>query len=140
MSIRLPSKPFEQYTGRLRLFTGNAHPALAYSIAHHLGVPIGEINCSRFNDGEIRVQVEESARGNDVFLIQPTCAPVNDNLMELLIMIDAFRRASAERITVVLPYYGYAPAGQKDQAPRTGHRSSGRRPDHRSGDHARGLH
>ena len=68
---------------------------------------------SRFNDGEIRVQVEESARGNDVFIIQPTCAPVNDNLMELLIMIDAFRRASAERITVVMPYYGYARQDKK---------------------------
>jgi ribose-phosphate pyrophosphokinase len=97
----------------LRLFTGNSHPALAASIAQHLGVPLGEITCTTFNDGEIRVQVDESARGNDVFIVQPTCAPVNDNLMELLIMIDAFRRASAQRITVVLPYYGYARQDKK---------------------------
>jgi ribose-phosphate pyrophosphokinase len=113
MSHHLPSKPFEEYTGRLRLFSGNAHPALAQSIAEHLGVPLGGITCSRFNDGEIRVQIDESARGNDVFIIQPTCSPVNDNLMELLIMIDAFRRASADRITVVLPYYGYARQDKK---------------------------
>ena len=97
----------------LRLFTGNAHPALSQSIAQHLGVPLGEITCTTFNDGEIRVQVDESARGNDIFIVQPTCAPVNDNLMELLIMVDAFRRASAQRITVVLPYYGYARQDKK---------------------------
>lgn len=97
----------------LRLFSGNAHPALSASIAHSLGVPLGEMTCTRFNDGEIRVQVDESARGTDVFIIQPTCGPVNDNLMELLIMIDAFRRASAQRITVVLPYYGYARQDKK---------------------------
>ena len=97
----------------LRLFTGNAHPVLASRIAEHLGVRLGAMTTTRFNDGEIRVQVEESARGMDVFIVQPTCAPVNDNLMELLIMIDAFRRASAERITVVLPYYGYARQDKK---------------------------
>ena len=97
----------------LRLFTGNAHPTLAASIAYHLGVSVGDMTTTRFNDGEIRVQVEESARGTDVFIVQPTCGPVNDNLMELLIMIDAFRRASAERITVVLPYYGYARQDKK---------------------------
>ena len=97
----------------LRLFTGNAHPRLAESIAHHAGVPLGEVMVKRFNDGEIRVQVEESARGNDIFIVQPTCAPVNDNLMELLILVDAFRRASAQRVTVVLPYYGYARQDKK---------------------------
>jgi ribose-phosphate pyrophosphokinase len=97
----------------LRLFAGNAHPALAKSIAHHAGVPLGEMMITRFNDGEIRVQVEESARGNDIFIVQPTSAPVNDNLMELLIMVDAFRRASAQKITVVLPYYGYARQDKK---------------------------
>jgi ribose-phosphate pyrophosphokinase len=97
----------------LRLFSGNSHPALAKSIAKHLGVPLGEMTCTRFNDGEIRVQVDESARGTDVFIVQPTCSPVNDNLMELLIMVDAFRRASAQRITVVLPYYGYARQDKK---------------------------
>lgn len=97
----------------LRLFAGNAHPALAKAIAHHAGVPLGEMMITRFNDGEIRVQVEESARGNDIFIVQPTSAPVNDNLMELLIMVDAFRRASAQKITVVLPYYGYARQDKK---------------------------
>ncbi|MDX1933966.1 MAG: ribose-phosphate pyrophosphokinase [Capsulimonadales bacterium] len=99
--------------GTLRVFSGNAHPALAASIAEHLGVTLGKMICTRFNDGEIRVQVDESARGMDVFIIQPTCYPVNDNLMELLILIDAFRRASAHRITVVLPYYGYARQDKK---------------------------
>lgn len=101
------------YSDSLRVFSGNAHPQLSASIAEHLGVPVGEMVTTRFNDGEIRVQVEESARGTDVFIVQPTCRPVNDNLMELLIMIDAFRRASAERITVVLPYYGYARQDKK---------------------------
>lgn len=97
----------------LRLFSGNANSELAEKIAHILGMPLGNLLCSRFSDGEIRVQVEESARGMDVFVIQPTCAPVNDNLMELLIMLDAFRRASARRITAVIPYYGYARQDKK---------------------------
>ncbi len=97
----------------MRLFAGNAHTVLAANIAFHLGAGLGEMSTTTFNDGEIRVQVEESARGLDVFIVQPTCAPVNDNLMELLIMIDAFRRASADRITVVLPYYGYARQDKK---------------------------
>jgi ribose-phosphate pyrophosphokinase len=105
--------PAHHYSDSLRLFTGNAHPQLARDIARHLGVPVGDMVTTQFNDGEIRVQVEESARGTDVFIVQPTCGPVNDNLMELLIMIDAFRRASAERITVVLPYYGYARQDKK---------------------------
>jgi len=97
----------------LRLFTGNANPALARKIADALGVALGCITVTKFADGEIQVKIEESARGLDVFLIQPTCHPVNDNLMELLIMLDAFRRASARRITVVLPYYGYARQDKK---------------------------
>lgn len=97
----------------LRVFSGNAHPELSKKIASHLGVSVGAMVSTRFNDGEIRVQVEESARGMDVFIVQPTCGPVNDNLMELLIMIDAFRRASAKSITVVLPYYGYARQDKK---------------------------
>ena len=100
-------------TSNLRIFTGNANPALAASIAGELNVPLGEIHVSHFSDGEISVKIEESARGQDIFIVQPTCAPVNDNLMELLIMIDAFRRASAQRITVVLPYYGYARQDKK---------------------------
>ncbi len=97
----------------LRIFTGNANPALAASIAAELQTPLGEICVKQFADGEIFVKIEESARGQDIFLVQPTCFPVNDNLMELLIMIDAFRRASARRITVVLPYYGYARQDKK---------------------------
>jgi len=97
----------------LKLFSGNANPELARKIADYLGIQMGKISCSRFSDGEIKVQVNESARGCDVFIIQPTCAPANDNIMELLIMLDAFRRASARRVTVVLSYYGYARQDKK---------------------------
>jgi len=97
----------------LRIFSGNANQELAASIANELGCGLGEIYVKPFSDGEISVKIEESARGQDIFIVQPTCEPVNDNLMELLIMIDAFRRASAQRITVVLPYYGYARQDKK---------------------------
>ncbi len=100
-------------TYSLRIFTGNANPELAAKIARELRTPLGEITVKHFSDGEICVQIEESARGQDIFIVQPTCYPVNDNLMELMIMIDAFRRASARRITVVLPYYGYARQDKK---------------------------
>jgi len=96
-----------------RIFTGSANPELARNIASELGVELGLITVKQFSDGEICVKIEESARGLDVFIVQPTCHPVNNNLMELLIMIDAFRRASARRITVVLPYYGYARQDKK---------------------------
>ncbi len=99
----------------LRIFTGNANPALATAIAEDLNSPLGAIMVKKFSDGEISVKIDESARGQDIFIVQPTCYPVNDNLMELLIMIDAFRRASAQRITVVLPYYGYARQDKKMQ-------------------------
>lgn len=97
----------------LRIFTGNANPVLAKKIADHLEVALGCITVRKFADGEIEVRIEESARGLDVFIVQPTCHPINDNMMELLIMLDAFRRASARRITVVLPYYGYARQDKK---------------------------
>jgi ribose-phosphate pyrophosphokinase len=97
----------------MKLFTGNAHPQLAQRVADNLGIELGKITATRFSDGEIRVLVDESARGNDVFIIQPTCRPTNDNVMELFIMLDAFRRASARRITVVVPYYGYARQDKK---------------------------
>ncbi len=97
----------------LRIFTGNANPKLAAAIAAELHTPLGEIVVKQFSDGEICVKIEESARGQDIFIVQPTCNSVNDNLMEVLIMIDAFRRASASRITVVLPYYGYARQDKK---------------------------
>ncbi len=100
-------------SGELRIFTGNANPALGSKIADELGLPLGRLNLTRFADGEIRAMVEESARGMDVFLVQPTCGPVNDNLMELLILVDAFRRASASRITLVIPYYGYSRQDKK---------------------------
>ncbi|MBC7326777.1 ribose-phosphate pyrophosphokinase [bacterium] len=91
----------------LRIFTGNANPKLAEDVAKELGIELGKGEVGRFSDGEIRIKIEESVRGLDVFIIQPTCYPVNDNLMELLLLIDAFKRASARRITAVIPYYGY---------------------------------
>jgi ribose-phosphate pyrophosphokinase len=97
----------------LRLFSGNAHPELAGKIAENLGVDLGHIHIRRFADGETSIQIDESARGMDVFIVQPTCRAVDSNLMELLIMIDAFRRASARRITAVIPYYGYARQDKK---------------------------
>ena len=99
----------------LMVFCGNANRELATSIGAYLQVPLGEILVGRFSEGEVRVKIEQDVRGRDVFLIQPTCPPVNDHLMELLIMIDAFRRASARRITAVVPYYGYARQDRKDQ-------------------------
>ncbi|MGH7392290.1 MAG: ribose-phosphate pyrophosphokinase [Candidatus Rokuibacteriota bacterium] len=99
----------------LKLFSGNAHRVLADEIAEYLKVPLGDVEVSRFSDGEVFVQLNENVRGTDVFVIQPTCPPVNDNLMELLVMIDALKRASARRITAVLPYYGYARQDRKVQ-------------------------
>lgn len=107
----------ERKPNALKVFSGNAHPALAKEICEHLGVPLGEADVGRFPDGEVRLQIQENVRGADVFVIQPTCRPVNDNLMELLIILDALRRASAQRITAVMPYYGYARQDRKD-APR----------------------
>jgi ribose-phosphate pyrophosphokinase len=99
----------------LKLFTGNANRPLAEEIAQHLGMPLGDADVSRFSDGEVYVQINENVRGEDIFIIQPTCPPVNDNLMELLVMIDALKRASARRITAVLPYYGYGRQDRKVQ-------------------------
>ncbi|OPY58692.1 MAG: Ribose-phosphate pyrophosphokinase [Pelotomaculum sp. PtaU1.Bin035] len=100
----------------LKIFTGNANTELAHEIAQYLGVNVGASNVTHFCDGEVQVRIDESVRGADVFVIQPTSAPVNENLMELLIMIDAVRRASARRITAVLPYYGYARQDRKARA------------------------
>src|SRR5689334_5741527 len=97
----------------LKIFAGNANRDLALRVTDYLGVPLGRLTSTKFSDGDIRIMVDESARGNDVFIIQPTCYPANDTLMELLIMLDAFRRASARRITVVMPYYGYARQDKK---------------------------
>jgi len=101
--------------GDLQVFGGTAHPALARDIARHLGLEVGNAAISRFPDGEINVKIEEDVRGNDVFVVQPTCPPVNDNLVELLLLIDCFRRASAGRVTAVLPYFGYARKDRKDE-------------------------
>lgn len=101
-------------TGKqLKLFTGTAHPELAQEVADYIGIPVGKAFCGRFNNGEIQVMIDESVRGTDVFLIQPTGTPANDNLMELFIMADALRRASARHITAVVPYYGYARQDRK---------------------------
>ena len=100
---------------RYKIFTGNANPALAEKVCAHLGIPLGKLQLTRFSDGESYVQILENVRGEDVFVIQPTCSPVNTNLMELLIMIDAFKRSSAGRITAVIPYYGYARQDRKDK-------------------------
>ena len=97
------------------IFTGNANPKLAKRICQHLKIKLGKALVGRFSDGEVRVKIEDNVRGRDVFVIQPTCPPVNENLMELLIMLDALRRASARRITAVIPYFGYARQDRKDQ-------------------------
>jgi len=92
----------------LMVFTGNANPALADAIAKNIGVPLGRASIGKFSDGEVSVELNENVRGKDVFVIQPTCAPTNDSIMELLLMSDALHRASANRITAVIPYFGYA--------------------------------
>ena len=101
--------------GELKLFSGTAHPELAREIAHHLGLPMGQCRLRRFPDTEVSFQIDENIRGTDVFIVQPTCAPVDEHIMEMLIMIDAFRRSSAARITAVIPYYGYARQDRKDK-------------------------
>jgi ribose-phosphate pyrophosphokinase len=99
----------------LKIFTGSAHPALGESIASYLGVPVGRAHLARFSDGEVWFQIHDNVRGADVFVVQPTCSPVNENLMELLLMLDAFKRSSASRLTAVLPYYGYGRQDRKDK-------------------------
>ena len=102
----------------MAVFSGNANLELANSIAKHLGFPLAKCQVGSFSDGEITVEVMENVRGRDVFVVQPTCPPVNDNLMELLVHADALRRASAARITAVIPYFGYA--RQDDARDRSG--------------------
>lgn len=99
----------------LKLFSGSAHPELASEVADFLGVPLGQSKLSRFPDTEVSFQINENIRGADIFVLQPTCVPVDQHIMELLIMIDAFRRSSASRITAVIPYYGYARQDRKDK-------------------------
>jgi ribose-phosphate pyrophosphokinase len=100
----------------LMVFTGNANPALAEGVVHHLGIPLGKANISKFSDGEVMVEINENVRGKDVFVLQSTCAPTNDNLMEIMLMVDALKRASAGRITAAIPYFGYA---RQDRRPRS---------------------
>nr|KAJ0204083.1 hypothetical protein LSAT_V11C500239760 [Lactuca sativa] len=109
---RIPTKKDDN---RLRIFSGTANPLLSEEVACYMGLDLGKIDIKRFADGEIYVQLRESVRGCDVYLVQPTCPPANENLMELLIMIDACRRASAKTITAVIPYFGYARADRKTQ-------------------------
>lgn len=102
--------------GQMMVFAGNAHPQLAGAIIQHLNLPPGKATVSRFSDGEVMVEILENVRGQDVFIVQPTCRPTNDNLMELLIMADALLRSSAVRITAVIPYFGYS---RQDRRPRS---------------------
>ncbi|MFZ0469171.1 MAG: ribose-phosphate diphosphokinase [Thiogranum sp.] len=108
--------PSSDADNRLMVFSGNANPALAQSIANHLRLNMGKAIVSEFSDGEIMVEIMENVRGRDVFVVQPTCAPTNNNLMELLVMVDALKRASAARVTTVIPYFGYA---RQDRRPRS---------------------
>lgn len=100
----------------LAIFSGSAHPELAKTVAGHLHVPLGQADVTRFSDGEIAVEIKENVRGKDVFIVQPTCSPTNDNLMEIMVLADALRRSSAGRITAVMPYFGYA---RQDRRPRS---------------------
>jgi len=98
------------------VFSGNANPELAQAIVQYLNIPLGRMVCGRFSDGEVMVEIMENVRGKDVFLLQPTCTPTNENIMELLIILDALRRASARRVTAVIPYFGYS---RQDRRPRS---------------------
>jgi ribose-phosphate pyrophosphokinase len=106
---------FMSITGSIKVFTGNANPRLAEEICHYLSCDLGRSSNKRFSDGEFNFYIEENVRGADVFIVQPTCPPSDQHLMELLIMVDAFRRSSAERITAVIPYFGYARSDKKDR-------------------------
>ena len=103
-------------TNELMIFTGNANPKLAQDVADYLRVPLGNAKVGRFSDGEVTVEINENVRGREVFILQSTCAPTNESLMEVLIMADALRRASAGRITAAMPYFGYA---RQDRRPRS---------------------
>lgn len=115
MARRLDSST-EVSDPKMMVFTGNANPELANAIVRRLQIPLGRAVVGKFSDGEVAVEILENVRGKDVFIVQPTCAPTNDNLMELLVMVDALKRASAERVTAVIPYFGYA---RQDRRPRS---------------------
>src|SRR3981081_4122496 len=101
---------------RMRIFTGNANPKLAEAVCRHLNISLGRCVVGRFSDGEVMIELLENVRGRDVFILQSTCAPTNDNLMEVLVMVDALKRASAARVTAAIPYFGYA---RQDRRPRS---------------------
>jgi len=103
----------------IALFSGNANPVLAHDIARHLGTPLGRVQVGRFSDGEVNIELIENVRGRDVFIVQPTCPPVADHLMELLVLVDACRRASAARISAVVPYFGYSRQDRRPRATRS---------------------
>lgn len=105
-------------SSQMMVFTGNAHPQLAQDIVHFLDLKLGRATVGRFSDGEVAVEIMDNVRGADVFIVQPTCYPTNDNLMELLVMVDAVRRASAERVTTVIPYFGYSRQDRRTRSAR----------------------
>lgn len=115
LRIENATRKAKQHSGGLKLFSGNGNMALSLEIARHLGINLGKATVGRFADGEANIVIHENVRGKDVYVIQPTCPPVNDNIMELLLMVSTLRRASARRITVVIPYYGYARQDRKMQ-------------------------
>ena len=100
----------------MKIFTGNAHPAFAKKVANYLNMPLGDLALSRFADGEVQVSIKENVRGSDVFIIQSACPPVNENYMELFVLMDAMKRASAKEISLIIPYYGYARQDRKVSA------------------------
>lgn len=114
--VIVPREEVEMAYNSLMVFTGNANPRLAADVAKHLNVDLGRANVGRFSDGEVSVELQEHVRGRDIFVMQSTCAPCNDNLMEMLVMVDALKRASAGRITAAIPYFGYA---RQDRRPRS---------------------
>jgi hypothetical protein len=113
--IEEATRKAKQHSGGLKIFSGNGNMPLALEICKYLGINLGKASVGRFADGECSVVINENVRGKDVYVIQPTCQPVNDNMMELLLMVSTLRRASARRITVVIPYYGYARQDRKMQ-------------------------
>ncbi len=113
----MKARGFKTKMRGFKIFSGSAHPAFSKEVSKHLGIPLSKAVIGKFSDGEINIQISESVRGKDIFIVQPTCVPVNDNLMELLVMVDALRRSSANSITAVLPYFGYARQDRK-AAPR----------------------
>ena len=122
LRIEEATRKAKQHSGGIKLFSGNGNMALSLEICRHLGINLGKATVGRFADGEANVVIHENVRGKDCYVIQPTCPPVNDNIMELLLMVSTLRRASARRITVVIPYYGYARQDRKMQVSWLVHR------------------